>query len=1485
MSKRDEELAEIKFKYELLVNELFHLKEFTSLLEYDPSYRNSSASFDSFLSRSKLDMSAVSGEIKNESTSSARRIRSRQVRNEQSALEDCISRVKPRVDEKYEELRCMLNQESYKRKPVVALREPVKSVKRQKVEVITAEQELPKKEKTALKEEPVLSREKGIDEFYFTTSSEEDENEPKRRRRKKAVVKLTVNPPKQTITNHLHVVKPQFGSIRKFLGSFKSLDEHVTLEEFDNYVTDQKRVFQSIKKGIKNGVLQYDPDSNSLQPITLKDAAGVQAHRPDPVTYFYKEQNQHTHWDHVINQGIVSSRLVQEARKARISRARKVSMMIEQHFRHIAGAEQRKQREEDKRMKNLARSAAQAVKKRWMVAEKAYKVLKTEEEEQLKKIQGKRHLSKVLEQSTQLLGAQFKHLSNDSDDEDLEDSLHSDRSNLSESDAFTTSSSESESMSDAEDDARLSVEQLQAKYANMGKTNDDTAQVSDLESERGSSRDAGSERQDDLKDTPREASDAEDASPDILDEDEDDDISGLSSSSSEGDTENEEAEEEGGSVGTKPNLATLLTDLSDEDDSAEEDDYTSPDEQLHSTGDTSTGETSMDESDSSFSSRAAQPNGTDKSLTNLNKAESEKDQPDETLTKPADDPLSVEDVPVPSLLRGTLRAYQKQGLNWLASLYNNKTNGILADEMGLGKTIQTISFLAYLACEKQNWGPHLIIVPTSVLLNWEMELKRFAPGFKVLTYYGSPQQRKEKRKGWNKSDAFHICITSYQLVVHDQHSFKRKKWQYMILDEAHNIKNFRSTRWQALLNFNTDRRLLLTGTPLQNNLAELWSLLYFLMPQTAVDKKGGIQGFADLEAFQQWFGRPVDKIIQTGEGFEQDQETKETVAKLHQVLRPYLLRRLKSDVEKQMPAKYEHIVYCRLSKRQRFLYDDFMSRAQTKATLASGNFMSIINCLMQLRKVCNHPDLFEVRPILTSLAIENCVMNDYLDLNCKISRKLHYKDHDTTVNLDELNFIFTNNDLTMSTHHSQDIERMRCISRFKEELSKLQERDNSNSQALEAITNFQNLNDYYQKSIAKNRANVIDKLNFSWYLNELRCARKPVYGRNLVNLLNVAQQPTPKGGEFFEEALKPLQTRVFASKDIIEKFAVVTPNVVTLDGRDFFAGVHDEMHSFAVPSDVVKNELRALDNPFHQLQTKLAIAFPDKSLLQYDCGKLQKLAELLRQLKDGGHRALIFTQMTKVLDILELFLNYHGYLYMRLDGATKIEDRQILTERFNSDPRVTAFILSSRSGGLGINLTGADSVIFYDSDWNPAMDKQCQDRCHRIGQTRDVHIYRFVSEHTIESNILKKANQKRHLDNVVIQRGDFTTDYFTKLSVKDLVGAEVAGNATTSAAADAAADKPLLLENDLANKDPRKLESLLAQAEDADDVKAAKLAMREVEVDDEDFSETGTAGGAGAKGATGSVQSDLDGYEDEYEGTGHVEEYMVRYIANGHYYE
>lgn len=315
--------------------------------------------------------------------------------------------------------------------------------------------------------------------------------------------------------------------------------------------------------------------------------------------------------------------------------------------------------------------------------------------------------------------------------------------------------------------------------------------------------------------------------------------------------------------------------------------------------------------------------------------------------------------PIPFLLKHTLREYQHIGLDWLVTMHDRKLNGILADEMGLGKTIQTIALLAHLACVRGNWGPHLIVVPSSVMLNWEMEFKKWCPGFKIMTYYGTQKERKLKRIGWTKPNAFHVCITSYKLVIQDHQSFRRKKWKYLILDEAQNIKNFKSQRWQLLLNFVTEQRLLLTGTPLQNNMMELWSLMHFLMPNF----------FESHRAFEELFSKPMTGMVEGNVAYNET-----IIIKLHKVLRPFLLRRLKSEVEKQMPKKYEHVVMCRLSKRQRFLYDDFMSRAKTKETLASGNLLSVINVLMQLRKVCNHPNLFEVRPTVSPFRMDQIDM-------------------------------------------------------------------------------------------------------------------------------------------------------------------------------------------------------------------------------------------------------------------------------------------------------------------------------------------------------------------------------------------------------------------------------------------------------------------------------------------------------------------------------
>ncbi|OJT07873.1 Helicase SWR1 [Trametes pubescens] len=702
----------------------------------------------------------------------------------------------------------------------------------------------------------------------------------------------------------------------------------------------------------------------------------------------------------------------------------------------------------------------------------------------------------------------------------------------------------------------------------------------------------------------------------------------------------------------------------------------------------------------------------------------------------------------PLLLRGTLRPYQQAGLEWLASIHARNLNGILADEMGLGKTIQTIALLAHLACDRGIWGPHLIIVPTSVLLNWEMEFKKFLPGFNVLSYHGNTKQRKELRQGWNNKYHFNVCITSYTLASRDAHVFKRKRWYYMILDEAHMIKNFKSQRWNILLMFRSFRRLLLTGTPLQNNLTELWALLQFLMSGT---------DFANLKEFGEWFANPLEKAIELG---AVDDEVQQRVSKLHTVLRPYLLRRLKRDVEKELPQKYEHLVMCPLSKRQRFLYDEFMARADTRYDLQSGVYQKIANILMQLRKVVNHPDLFEVRPIVTSFAMQRSAIADFEIKELLVRRRLLVQSDEDRVNLDLLGLKFIDN-LGQSEIAARETRRLDAtaylpmISEVPGEPPPVDTR---------TIAGWRKHRAYQQ------RAETIARWTHIAYLNRLRTSQVTIYSADTLTLARRFYQPllpydvptrptqyltTP---ERVRSAIKSYTARAGEMSSIIDRFTFATPAVVARDLPSIALS--------SIPEGVVESvNTPEFDATLHRAAVKLQIAFPDPSLLQFDCGKLQMLANLLRERRAGGHRVLIFTQMTRILDILEIFLNLHGYLYLRLDGATKIEDRQYITERFNSDPRVFCFISSSRSGGVGINLTGADTVIFYDSDFNPQMDRQCEDRAHRIGQIRDVHIYRFISQHTVEEALLRKANQKRSLDDLVIQRGAF--DWRTLLVTDD----------------------------------------------------------------------------------------------------------------------
>jgi SNF2 family DNA or RNA helicase len=812
--------------------------------------------------------------------------------------------------------------------------------------------------------------------------------------------------------------------------------------------------------------------------------------------------------------------------------------------------------------------------------------------------------------------------------------------------------------------------------------------------------------------------------------------------------------------------------------------------------------------------------------------------------------------PVPFLLKGQLREYQHIGLDWLVTLYHRRLNGILADEMGLGKTIQTIALLAWLACERGDWGPHLVVVPTSVMLNWEMEFKRWAPAFKLLTYYGNPKERAAKRQGWSKPNAFHVCITSYTLVLQDARMFKRKKWKYLILDEAHMIKNWRSQRWQTLLNFNSKRRLLITGTPLQNDLMELWSLMHFLMPQI----------FASHAQFKDWFSNPLTGMVEGSAEYNCA-----IVDRLHGVLRPFLLRRLKRDVEKQLPGKHEHVVKCRLSKRQRQLYEEYMSSGDTRATLASGNFLGIMNCLMQLRKVCNHPDLFEGRPIVSAWdmpRLELRVPSAVTKMLGNVDALQLRRDEETALTATSSTHVRTTLGLMPVTAGHRlaawQMEEVRALaepsSSFdcpatspQEDLAMLLGgargsllailRRTPSRQSLAAVTAAVQVLASQRRQWRSDRTAALGRISLdrtrvksgvSWDFAIAARVQRPAFDAHEI----AAARDRPFDvSEALLDMIKLPDRRAEELEDVLREFVFVIPRARAAlpelwCSRPDASAVSAAASAARTLSTTLSGAATAL---LHVPSLRTQLFFPDRRLVQFDCGKLQEMAALLGRLKLGGHRALIFTQMSRMLDILESFLNIYGYTYVRLDGATKPETRQVLMQRFNTDSRIFCFILSTRSGGVGMNLTGADTVIFYDSDWNPAMDAQAQDRCHRIGQTREVHIYRLISEHTIEENILRKSDQKRQLDWLAIQSGGFTTDLLSKFDPKALLTGGAEGEEESAGAGVAADGERTGGVATTTRQDAETIRAAMRAAEDEGDAAAAAAVEREAAAEMDEF--------------------------------------------------
>ena len=346
-------------------------------------------------------------------------------------------------------------------------------------------------------------------------------------------------------------------------------------------------------------------------------------------------------------------------------------------------------------------------------------------------------------------------------------------------------------------------------------------------------------------------------------------------------------------------------------------------------------------------------------LTNNNNKNNNTEMQIERLDKPMINNSSSQLIEVPKSFIGDLKEYQLKGLRWLDNLFEQGINGILADEMGLGKTIQAIAFLAHLSEDKNNWGPFLVIAPNATLYNWQQEFNRFCPSLKVLPYWGALKERKTLRKFFNssqlyvKNSAFHVCITSYQLIVCDEKVFHKVNWNYMILDEAQAIKNIASQRWNTLLSFNCRNRLLLSGTPIQNSMSELWALLHFIMPNL----------FDSHEQFQEWFREWFSKDIEA-HSQEKGELNQEQLKRLHQILKPFMLRRVKKDVEHEIGPKKEYEILCYMTEKQKILYNSIKQKLNNisdlfKSTDSKLKVTNLMNLVIQFRKVCNHPELFE----------------------------------------------------------------------------------------------------------------------------------------------------------------------------------------------------------------------------------------------------------------------------------------------------------------------------------------------------------------------------------------------------------------------------------------------------------------------------------------------------------------------------------------------
>ncbi|KAI0438747.1 SNF2 family N-terminal domain-containing protein [Xylaria telfairii] len=640
------------------------------------------------------------------------------------------------------------------------------------------------------------------------------------------------------------------------------------------------------------------------------------------------------------------------------------------------------------------------------------------------------------------------------------------------------------------------------------------------------------------------------------------------------------------------------------------------------------------------------------------------------------------------MLGGTMRDYQLEGLTWMYEICLQGMSGILADEMGLGKTIQVISLVALLREQEEYFGPHLVIAPLSTLSNWQDEFQKWTPTIPFVLYHGTIKERqqifrdkimKHYQKG-HPTQKFPVVCTSYEMVLRDHAALSKIDWAFIVVDEGHRMKNADAKLFRELQQFKSATRLLITGTPLQNNLKELWSLLHFLMPET----------FLDWEAFEVWFDF---SDLQDEEGtaqFIEDKESQSLVSKIHKVLQPLLLRRIKADVAAYLPKKREYVLYAPMTKEQTDLYNVINDKkADTRTYLENKvveRLMGVNNrqssragSLIPADTVtppANNAFSLMMRPKNKASSQPNATLKSSPTPSKAISKR-------KTSPISETSASKSAKSSQLSTPSSVPRAQGRRKNKVSYKVPDDVDEDKLDDDAFEEMLAKELENQEHDRQEDFRDADEVERAE-TLELAELQVADKKL-GNPVMQLRLVCNTP----------------------------------------------------HNFYNPWAYDTNE---------QVDESIVTA----------SGKMLLLDRLLPALFKRGHKVLIFSQFKTQLDILHDYCSeLRRWNVCRIDGGVSQQERRQQIKDFNEDPEHKVFLLSTRAGGQGINLASADTVILFDSDWNPQQDLQAQDRCHRIGQTRPVIIYRFATKGTIEEELLLSADAKRRLEKLVIKKGGF----------------------------------------------------------------------------------------------------------------------------------